>query len=308
MNLYLPIAEMSVDAFYLLGIGLLTGILSGIYGIGGGIITVPALIFFGIPSPIAVGTSANQIVGTAFAGVLKNWNSNSIDFKIGSVIFIGSIIGSFAGIQIFIALRKIGYIDLAIAIVYIAILSLAAITIYSELGYRIVQSWIKKGKNSSISSKDGDIIVNSPQKQPYLIYSALLDKNYNIFMLIILGLIVGMISAIIGVGGAIILIPALIYIGKMPIKIASATALYQSMLSCINVSALQAINNHTVDIILSSVMLSTSVFGVQIGLRVAAKMHNNLIKFSLACILTLLCAKFIYNVFGNYNELKYIIY
>lgn len=295
MNIYLPIADMVVSGNLLIIIGFLAGILSGLYGISGGMITGPALIFAGIPSYIAVGASSSQTVGTAFAGTIRNWNKNTIDIKIALWIFSGSFISSFFGIKLSTYLRGLGYLDMVIACTFVVVFGITAAIIYCDI---LIITPIKKllhkntpndGFNYNV---DEDTIL--PQKNKFWqVYSRSMNCSFNIPFLLFIGALTGVLSAILGIGGATILVPMLIYGAGLPFHIASGTALFQTLLSSINITFLYASYSNSVDIILFSTMLISSIFGVHLGSKIATKINSNLLKLTFAFVMTAMCIQFI---------------
>jgi len=288
MDIYLPIADMVVNLYTILALGFITGMLSGLYGIGGGIISTPMMIFCGIPAYIAVGTASAIISGTAFSGTLRNWKNDLIDFKSGTILFVGGYIGSWCGIQVFTSLKSTGNLNTAINLVYIAVLFVTSFIMIIDL---ILGKRIKNGKER--------IIPNTKIVQIH-------DVDHNdlsIISLLMSGCAIGIISAIMGVGGAIIMVPMLSCIGKMPFRVASATALYQSLFVSVNIAIVQSIRNHAVDIVLCTIMLSTSIIGVQIGSRIASKCDTKFLKMTMILLIIAICIQFILITFVKPNSL-----
>jgi uncharacterized membrane protein YfcA len=300
MHVYLPIAQMVVNIFDIISLGFIAGIASGLFGIGGGIIATPMMIFFGIPTSVAVGTASLQILGTSFAGTIKNLRGNNIDFTAGTIMFIGGYIGSTFGEIIFTWLKQHGHIDLAIAIIFALVTMIVTIILLADVffGEQIMKRSIKRKMQDPNYSRRLKSINNKNTKQTiFAVYSPIANRYYNAIYLIALGALVGTIGAIIGIGGALISVPVMTYFLRLPFKSAAATALYQTMLTSINLLILQA-HNSTIDVVLGCCMLIGAVFSVHIGVKLASILPVKITKFLLAVIVAILCVLFLLKVFA----------
>ncbi len=286
MNLYLPIAELSVNAFLLLSMGGAVGFLSGLFGVGGGFLMTPLLIFIGVPPAVAVGTEANQIVASSVSGVIAHMRRRNVDFKMGFFLTIGGFIGSSAGVILFTFLNKLGQVDLLISLSYVVFLG----TVGSLMLFESLRSIIRLRKTGTASRgklHQHNWLHGLPFKVRFrrsrLYVSALLP--------IIIGIFVGVLAAIMGVGGGFIMVPAMIYILGMPTAVVVGTSLFQIIFVTANVTLLQAINNQTVDILLALILLTGAVIGAQIGTKMGTRLRAEYLRGLLAGIVLAACSK-----------------
>ena len=276
MEFYLPIAEMSINPVGFLVLGIIVGTLSGTFGVGGGFLMTPLLIFLGIPPAIAVASEANHIVGSSLAGTIGHLKRKAVDIRMGNVLLAGGILGSFFGIYIFNSLKQIGLVDLLITASYFLFLTgIGAFMLYESLdslGYfghkkrnRIYHhSWIMGLPIKVRFRRSGLYISLIP---PYII-----------------GFVVGIFSSIMGVGGGFIIIPAMIYILRMPTNIVVGTSLYQIIFITSFVTILHASTNQSVDIVLALILLLGGAIGAQIGVRLSSKLNGAWLRIALSIL------------------------
>jgi hypothetical protein len=290
MNIYLPIAEISLNVFMLLSIGAGVGMLSGIFGVGGGFLMTPALIFIGVPPPVAVGTEANQIVASSVSGVLAHWQRRNVDFKMGAVLLVGGLVGSTFGVWLFTVLRSVGQIDLVIKLCYVTFLGIIG-------GLMFVESLRAMRRRRTAGSSRGKLhkhtwVHGLPFKMRFrrskLYISALLPLG--------VGVVVGVLAAIMGVGGGFIMVPAMIYLLGMPTSVVVGTSLFQIIFVTANVTFLQAYANQTVDVVLALLLLTGAVIGAQFGAKAGAKLHGEQLRILLAVMVLGVCAKLGYDL------------
>ncbi|MDH3593462.1 MAG: sulfite exporter TauE/SafE family protein [Rhodospirillales bacterium] len=290
MQIYLPIAELSVDVFLLLGLGGAIGFLSGLFGVGGGFLMTPILIFIGIPPPVAVGTEANQIVASSVSGVLAHWRRGNVDFKMGGILLLGGLFGSTLGVWLFAILRQLGQIDLVIKLCYVTFLGVIG-------GLMFVESLRALGRRRRATAARDKMhkhtwIHGLPLKMRFrkskLYISALLPGG--------VGVLVGVLSAIMGVGGGFIMVPAMIYLLGMPTAVVVGTSLFQIIFVTANVTFLQAYANQTVDVVLAIILLTGAVIGAQFGARVGAKLRGEQLRILLALMVLVVCGKLLYDL------------
>jgi uncharacterized membrane protein YfcA len=276
MQIYLPIAEMSVNAFLLLGMGGGVGFLSGLFGVGGGFLMTPLLIFIGIPPAVAVGTEANQIVAASVSGVLAHWRRGNVDFKMGLVLLLGGFAGSTLGVMLFSFLRGLGQIDLVISLMYVIFLG----TIGALMLYESAKTMRRRKSATGPRRKlhQHTWVHGLPLKMRFrrskLYISALLPFS--------VGFLVGVLAAIMGVGGGFVMVPAMIYLLGMPTAVVVGTSLFQIIFVTANVTFLQAYANQTVDVVLALMLLIGAVIGAQFGARAGAKLHGEELRGLLA--------------------------
>lgn len=288
MYIYLPIAEMPVNIILILVLGLLSGILSGMFGIGGGFIVTPCLMFLGIPPTVAVSSSSNQIVAASFSGFIVQLRRANVDIKIGTVITTGALVGSAAGVWLFKILNNFGKIDSVISISYIILLSFVGIIMF----YESINTIRSKKKNTVKTNKKRKHL-----KLPFEMDFPYSNIKISVLVPLILGILTGVLVSIMGIGGGFIMIPAMIYLLKMPTSIAIGTSLFQVTFTAASVTVLQALTNNTVDIVLALLMLSGSIFGVQIGTKIGIKSAPEYLRGLLGAIALLVSIKLILSLF-----------
>lgn len=296
MQIYLPIAEVSVNIFLILGMGGGVGFLSGLFGVGGGFLMTPLLIFIGIPPAVAVATEANQIVASSVSGVLAHWKRGNVDFKMGLMLLIGGIIGSTLGVGLFTFLKTLGQIDLVIKLSYVVFLGIIGGLMFIES----LRSMIKKKDDSApTKKKKGGWMDALPFKMRF--------QRSRLYMSpivpILIGVVVGVLSAIMGVGGGFIMVPAMIYLLGMPTVVVVGTSLFQIIFVTANVTVLQAVNNFAVDVVLALLLLAGAVVGAQFGVRASAKLHGEQLRVLLALMVLGVCAKIGFDLMVTPTEL-----
>ena len=276
MYIYLPIAEISIHIGLIIGLGGGIGFLSGLFGVGGGFLMTPLLIFLGVPAPVAVATEANQIVASSVSGVLAHWRRRNVDFKMGGVLLAGGVVGSTLGVYLFALLREIGQIDLVIKLSYVFFLGIIGSLMLIESARAILrarQPGARRGKLHQHNWLHG-LPFKMRFRRSKLYISALLPFGIAAF--------VGLLSAIMGVGGGFILVPAMIYLLGMPTSVVVGTSLFQIIFVTANVTFLQAVQTQTVDFVLAGLLLLGAVVGAQIGTRFGARLKGEQLRGLLA--------------------------
>ncbi len=285
MQIYLPIAEMSVDVFTILTLGGVIGFLSGLFGAGGAFLLTPLLIFIGVPPPVAVASVANELVAASVSGAIAHWRRRSVDFRMGGVLLIGGLLGSSLGVWLFGLLRGVGQIDLVISICYVVFLGSVGGLMLVERARAILRR-----RTHAIPTRrlrHPDWVRRLPLKLRFhksrLYVSALLPFG--------IGFLVGILSAIMGVGGGFILVPAMIYLIGMPTAVVAGTSLFQIIFVSANVTLLQAAGNQTVDVVLAFLLLAGGVIGAQYGVRFASRLPGEQMRSLLALTVLAVCGK-----------------
>ena len=297
MDIYFPIAEMSLNALLLLSLGVGVGVLSGMFGVGGGFLMTPLLIFVGVPPAVAVGTEANQVVAASVSGALAHWRRGNVDIKMGVVLLIGGFIGSTFGVFIFTWLRKQGQVDVAIALCYVVFLGIVGVLMVTES----VRAWFRSRNPSAPRRKlhQHTWMHGLPFKMRFrrskLYISALLPLSIGIF--------VGILSAIMGVGGGFVMVPAMIYLLGMPTSVVVGTSLFQIIFVTANVTLLQSINNQTVDVLLALLLVVGSVIGAQIGTLAGARLRGEQLRILLGLIVLAVGLRVAYSLVVTPTEL-----
>lgn len=287
MDIYLPIAEYSANVVVLLGVGALVGILSGVFGVGGGFLLTPLLLFMGIPPPVAVASGANQVVGASVSGVIAHWERGNVDVKMGLILLVGGLAGSSLGVWLFGLLKALGHIDLVIAISYVVMLEFIGGLMLIEGIRTVLKTRRAGGKLSSRGPGRHTWMHRLPFKMRFrksmLYISALLPLS--------IGFVVGVLSAIMGVGGGFAMVPAMIYLLGMPTRVVVGTSLFQVTFVTANVTVLQAVHTRTVDVVLAMLLLIGGVIGAQIGVRIGAKLAGEHLRILLAVLVIAVGAK-----------------
>lgn len=299
MQIYLPIAEIPVNILLILSLGLLTGILAGIFGIGGGFLATPLLMFIGVSPAIAVSTSANQITASSVSGLLTHLKRDGVDIKMGLVLLVGGLLGSFVGVWIFGLLQKLGQIDLVVSLIYVVFLGFIGVLMFIDSTRIILEKKFNIRSKKEKSKKIGFVgkMLKKSAKLPFKTHFAKSDINISILMPLILGFLVGNLVSIMGIGGGFIMIPAMVYILRMPSNVIVGTSLFQIVFIAGNVTFLQAFANHNVDVVLAFLMIISSVIGAQIGSRIGYKIDADSLRSFLAIMILGVCSKMLGNLF-----------
>ncbi len=296
MQIYLPIAEVSVNAFLLLGLGGIVGILSGMFGVGGGFLMTPLLFFIGIPPAVAVATEANQIVASSFSGVLAHVKRKTVDFKMGTVLLIGGLIGAAMGVQLFNILKAQGQVDLLVKLSYVIFLGIIGSLMFFE-SLRAIRRSKKTG--AAPKRKKHNWIHNLPFKMKFRtsgLYISVIPPA-------IVGVAVGVLAAIMGVGGGFIMVPAMIYLLGMPTKVVIGTSLFQIIFVTAFTTLLHATTNFTVDMPLAVLLLVGGVVGAQIGTRIGVKLKAEQLRILLAVMVLVVSGKLAFDLLVEPAEL-----
>ena len=286
MSIYLPIAEMNVNIVLIIFVGMIVGGLSGLFGVGGGFLMTPLLIFLGIPPVVAVGSEAPHVLASSVSGVIAHWRKKNVDFKMGFFLLIGGVVGSTIGVNLFKILSIFGQIDIVIQMLFVIFLGFIGFT----MAFESAKTTIKKYRTtSSIRTKlhQHSWIHGLPFKLRFhrsKLYISAIPP-------IVIGFFVGLLSAMMGVGGGFIMIPAMVYILGMSTNVVVGTSLFQIIFVTANSTFFQAYLNQTVDIVLASLMIIGGVIGAQIGARLGTKLKAEYLRGILAILVLLVCAK-----------------
>jgi len=294
-NIYLPVANTSINIVLLLGVGGIVGFLSGLFGVGGGFLMTPLLIMMGIPPTVAAASDSNQIIGASTSGTYAHARGGTVDFKMGTLLLIGGVVGGTLGVRLIKFFRATGEADTVIVIFYVVMLGL----IGGYMFYDSLRGLLRKieedasGKPSEGPSIYARIVNGLPFRMEFrrsgVAFSALVP--------LVLGMLVGVLAAIMGVGGGFIMVPVMLYLLRMPMHVVVGTSLFQILFTCINVTVMQSWMNHTVDFILALMLLLGSVIGAQIGARVSRKLNADQLKILLAIIVLAVMFKMLLSLF-----------
>lgn len=285
-NLYLPLAGNSINILLLFGLGGAVGFLSGLFGVGGGFLMTPLLIMVGIPSTVAAASDSNQIVAASTSGSYAHYRLGNVDFKMGILLVIGGVIGGTLGVQFIKILRAMGNADFVIKITYVIMLGLIGAYMFAES----LQSLRKKPveiRRVEPEAVKASLYNRMIQALPYQMKFEKSGVTLSPLLPLILGVFVGILAAIMGVGGGFIMVPVMVYMLRMPMHVVVGTSLFQILFTCINVTIMQSISNHTVDLVLAIILLLGSTVGAQFGVRLSKRLKADQLKILLASIVLL---------------------
>ncbi len=298
MQIYLPIAEVSVNIFMILGMGGLVGVLSGMFGVGGGFLMTPLLIFSGIPPAVAVATEAAQIVASSVSGGLVYWQRRAIDIRMGCVLLTGGIGGSIIGVWLFTFIRQLGQVDLLISLSYVVFLSIIGLLM------------LRESVRAMAAARHGrSLIVKRPGHHNWLLKlpPRIRFRQSKLYISIVppllIGFLVGVLSAIMGVGGGFIMVPAMIYLLRMPTNVVIGTSLFQIIFVTASVTILHAVSNQTVDILLALLLMIGGALGAQLGARLGQNLRGEQLRAMLALIVLSVSAKLLIDLMRHPTEL-----
>ncbi|MEQ1649093.1 MAG: sulfite exporter TauE/SafE family protein [Hyphomicrobiaceae bacterium] len=297
MNIYLPIAEMSVNIFLLVGMGAAVGFLSGLFGVGGGFLMTPLLIFSGIPTAVAVGTEAAQIVASSVSGALAQWKRRNIDIKLGVVLLVGGVAGSVVGVELVKVLRRTGQFDVFVSLIYVALLGSVGTLMMIE-SLNTIRN-VKAGRISGRRSGQHSWIHGLPFKMRFTrsrLYISAIPP-------LLLGAFVGLLAAIMGVGGGFIMVPAMIYLLKVPTNVVVGTSLFQIVFVTAATTILHATTNFTVDVVLALLLMIGGVIGAQLGAVAGEKLRGEQLRFLLAAMVLGVCIRIAWTLISTPKEL-----
>ncbi|PII39557.1 permease [Sinorhizobium meliloti CCBAU 01290] len=278
MTVYLPIAELSVNIFIILGMGAAVGFLSGMFGVGGGFLITPLLIFYNIPPVVAVATGANQVVASSISGAIAHFRRGTIDIKLGTVLLCGGLVGATVGVWLFSLLRSIGQLDLVISLLYVVLLgSVGALMLWESIG-----AMRKAAKNQPAQLRrpgQHNWIHGLPLKMRFKkskIYLSVIPGRRSVFHRLL--------TSVMGVGGGFIMVPAMIYLLRIPTSVVVGTSLFQIVFVSAYTVIVQASTNYTVDIVLAFVLMIAGVIGAQYGVRVGQRLRGEQLRALLALL------------------------
>jgi uncharacterized membrane protein YfcA len=296
MEIYLPIAEMSVHWLLILGLGGAIGFLSGLLGVGGGFLLTPLLIFAGIPSSIAVATTASHITASSMSGALAQWRKRTVDLKMAAVMSLGGIAGTVTGVWLFGVLRRGGQMDVVVPAGYVILLGTVG-----TLMLRESLNSLRTAPGGTTTRKPGQHlwIHGLPFKERFpasRLYISVIPP-------LMIGFIVGALSAILGVGGGFIIVPAMIYLLRMPTNIVMGTSLVQIIFVTAVTTILQSVSNHAVDAVLALVLIVGGVIGAQLGVRAAAKLRGEQLRLLLAVMVLAVAARLLFGLVAQPHDL-----
>ncbi|MEZ0575788.1 sulfite exporter TauE/SafE family protein [Halodesulfovibrio aestuarii] len=296
LNLYLPIAGNSVNCLAILGLGGVVGLLSGIFGVGGGFLMTPLLIMLGIPPTVAAASDSNQIVGASTSGTFAHFKLGNVDFKMGMLLLLGGVGGGSLGVQLIKILRQLGNADFLISITYVLMLGFVG-------GFMFLESLQAMRKPTATkveeAPKQESRYARAIGALPFQMDFPRSGVQLSVLMPLLLGVLVGVLAAIMGVGGGFIMVPVMVYLLRMPMHVVVGTSLFQILFTCVNVTIMQSWQNHTVDFVLALLLLLGSSIGAQVGTKVGKKLGGEQLKICLASLVLVVMVKMLYDLLAR---------
>lgn len=296
MNIYLPIAEMSVNAALFLGMGCAVGFLSGLFGVGGGFLLTPLLIFMGVPSAVAVGTGSMQILASSVSGAIAQYRRNNVDLKMGAVLVVGGVVGSVIGVSLMKILRQAGQFDLFVSLSYVTFLgAVGALMLIESV------STLRRTKAGQPARKTGQHswVHGLPFKMRFhrsKLYISVVPPA-------MIGAFVGFMAALMGVGGGFVMVPAMIYLLRVPTSVVIGTSLFQIVFVMAVTTLLQAMQNKAVDVVLALVLIVGGVVGAQFGAAAGGRLKGEQLRFMLAALVLLVCLRIGWDLMAKPTEI-----
>ncbi|ODS60077.1 MAG: permease [Erythrobacter sp. SCN 68-10] len=293
MDVYLPIANLSVNGLFIVLLGGLTGILSGLFGVGGGFLTTPLLIFYGIPPTVAAASAATQVTGASVSGVLAHSRRNGVDYRMGSLMVAGGVIGALVGAALFRLLQSLGQIDVVINMLYVVMLgSIGSLMLREGLASLRPDMFAKKSGPAVRKQRHHPLVASLPYRWRFYrsgLYISPLAP-------LILGALVGVLTMLMGVGGGFLLVPAMLYILGMSGNVVVGTSLFQILFVTMATTMTHAVTTRAVDIVLAGLLLIGSVTGAQLGTQIALKARPDLLRVALAVLVLLIALRMLYGL------------
>ncbi|HEV2509196.1 sulfite exporter TauE/SafE family protein [Bosea sp. (in: a-proteobacteria)] len=293
MQIYLPIAELPISIFLVLGLSGAVGFISGLFGVGGGFLLTPLLIFLDIPPAVAVATVAAQVAGSSMTGVLTYWRRNALDFKLGGILVSGGIFGTVLGVLFFNSMRRLGQLELVITVAYVTLFTcIGGLMLFDAVRAALRD---RSGKPARRLREAGShppwmglpLRMRFPRSQLYA----------SVIPIAALAVIIGFIGAVLGVGGGFMLVPALIYFFRIPPAVVVGTSLFQILVTMTGATVLHAVTNQSVDIILAMLLLVGGVIGAQFGGRAARNLNVSSFRLLLALLILSVGLRFAVELF-----------
>lgn len=286
MDLYLPIANLSVNIFVIIGLGGLVGLLSGMFGVGGGFLTTPLLIFYGIPPTVAAASAATQVTGASVSGVIAHLHRNSVDIRMGLVLVAGGIAGALAGAGVFRLLQHIGQIDTVIGLLYVLMLGGVGLLMAKESVQSITA--LRRGERPHASKRRHHPLISALPMRWRFYRSGLYISPIGPFLL---GVVTGILTMLLGVGGGFIMVPAMLYLLGMTTQMVVGTSLFQILFVTMAATMVHSLTTKAVDLVLALLLLIGSVTGAQLGARMSMKVRPEYLRVFLAFIVLIVAIR-----------------
>ena len=289
MSMYLPIAEVSVNIYLLLAIGGGVGFLSGLFGVGGGFLITPLLMLIGIPPSVAVATGANQVAASSFSGVLVHWRRKTVDFKMGMVLLAGGLGGSAVGVQLFTELRRLGQVELFVSLCYVVMLG--------SIGAMMLVESLRALRRSKLGRARSRRHHHWSHGLPFKMRFRASNLYISAIPPFVVGAAVGVLSAVMGVGGGFIMVPAMIYILGMATSVVIGTSLFQIMFVTMATTMMHATSSHSVDAVLAVLLILGGVVGAQAGAMLAPRLKAEQMRLALALLVLAVAIQIAWGLF-----------
>ncbi len=278
MELYLPVAGMSVNLLLLIGVGCMIGLLSGLVGVGGGFLLTPILMMIGVPPTIAAASGACSLVSTSSSGTAVHFRLGNVDLKLGTILLLGGLAGAAIGVHVIKLLRALGSADFVITVFYVVVLGSVGSFMFVESLHSLRRGLMTQPASSPV--RQSTLL----KKLPFQMNFPRSNVRHSVFVPFMLCVLVGILAAIMGVGGGFIMVPMMVYLLRMPMHVAVGTDLFQILFTCAGVSLMQAAANQTVDIVLALAVAVGSTIGAQAGARISRMLRGEQLRIVLASI------------------------
>ncbi len=302
MDVYLPIANLSVNGLYIVLLGGLTGILSGLFGVGGGFLTTPLLIFYGIPPTVAAASAATQVTGASVSGVLAHSRRKGVDYRMGAVMVFGGMFGALIGAGLFSALQAVGQIDVVISILYVLLLGSIGTLMMREAVSALRPGLLSKGPQVR-KRRHHPLVASLPYRWRFYASGLYISP----LAPMILGMLVGILTMLMGVGGGFLLVPAMLYILGMSGNVVVGTSLFQILFVTMVTTMTHALTTKAVDLVLAALLLLGSVLGAQFGTQIALKARPELLRLALATLVLLIALRMLYGLGVQPDEIYTVV-
>jgi uncharacterized protein len=298
MQLYLPIAELPLNLFLLLGMGAAIGFISGMFGVGGGFLLTPLLIFVGVPASVAVATSSVHIAASSVTGALTYWRRKALDLKLGLVLVSGGLCGTVLGVLFFNQMRKLGHLDLVITVSYVTLLMSVGCLMFVESVAALLES--RKGKSLPLRHA-GEHRWYEGLPFPMRFHRSKMSTS--VIPLVLLGCVIGFVGTLLGIGGGFLVVPALIYFFRVPTSIVVGTSLFQILITMIAATLLHATISQAVDVLLALTLVVGGVIGAQFGARTGQALRGEHFRLLLALLILVVGIRFAFDIVGAPSDL-----
>lgn len=297
MWVFLPVVGISINVLLLIGVGTFVGFMTGLLGVGGGFLLTPLLMLMGIPPTFAAASDSCQIVAASSSGVAAHFRLGNVDFKMGIVLLLGGLAGAGVGVQLIKVLRAMGNADFLITMTYIVVLG--------SVGASMFGASLKNLRRGPMADKSHRTVAKTSllKRLPLQVYFPRSNVRHSILAPFFLCVVVGVLAAVMGVGGGFMIVPVMVYVLGMPAHVAIGTSLFQILFTCAGVTYMQSTTNHTVDLVLALLLAAGSTVGAQVGARVTRFLRGDQLLIILATLALLVALKMVFGIFSTPGNL-----